>query len=43
MRKRPAIPRIDGGPQTVLLVDDVERAVEFYGKSVMLQPWSAAQ
>lgn len=38
MRKRPAIPRIDGGPQTVLLVDDVERAVEFYGKSVMLQP-----
>ncbi len=38
MRKRPAIPRLDGGSQTVLLVEDVERAVEFYGKSLMLQP-----
>ncbi len=37
MRKRPAIPRIDGGAQTVLLVEDVERAVEFYGKKLLLQ------
>lgn len=37
MRKRPAIPRLDGGTQTVLLVEDVERAVEFYGRSLMLQ------
>lgn len=37
MRKRPTIPRLDGGPQTVLLVEDVERAVEFYGKSLLLQ------
>lgn len=38
MRKRPAIPRLDGGLQTVLLVDDVERSVGFYGKSLLLQP-----
>ncbi|MBI5692110.1 MAG: hypothetical protein HZC55_18675 [Verrucomicrobia bacterium] len=36
MRKRPAIPRLDGGPQTVLLVDDVDRAVEFYRKGLRL-------
>ena len=37
MRKRPAIPRIDGGSQTVLLVEDVERAAEFYGKCLRLE------
>ena len=36
MRKRPAIPRLDGGPQTVLLVEDVARAVAFYGEAVRL-------
>lgn len=36
MRKRPNIPRIDGGSQTVLLVEDVERAAEFYGKRLLL-------
>lgn len=36
MRKRPAIPRLDGGPQTVLLVEDVERAVAFYGATLRL-------
>lgn len=30
MKKRPAIPRLDGGPQTVLLVEDVVRSVAFY-------------
>ncbi len=37
MRKRPAIPRLDGGPQTVLLVEDVERSVEFYGTKLRLE------
>jgi catechol 2,3-dioxygenase-like lactoylglutathione lyase family enzyme len=37
MRKRPAIPRIDGGAQTVLLVADVERTVEFYGGKLLLE------
>ena len=41
MRKRPAIPRLDGGPQTILLVDDVERSVEFYGQSLMLRQTDA--
>jgi catechol 2,3-dioxygenase-like lactoylglutathione lyase family enzyme len=36
MRKRPAIPRLDGGPQTVLLVEDVERSIAFYGSSLQL-------
>ncbi len=37
MRKRPAIPRIDGGNQIVLLVEEVERSVEFYGNKLLLQ------
>ncbi len=37
MRKRPSIPRIEGGSQTVLLVADVERAAEFYGKCLRLE------
>ncbi len=37
MRKRPAIPRLDGGSQTILLVEDVERSVAFYGKSLLLE------
>jgi catechol 2,3-dioxygenase-like lactoylglutathione lyase family enzyme len=37
MRKRPAIPRLDGGPQTVLLVDDVERTAVFYAQTVLLE------
>jgi catechol 2,3-dioxygenase-like lactoylglutathione lyase family enzyme len=37
MRKRPAIPRIDGDPQTVLLVEDVERAVAFYTTGLRLE------
>lgn len=37
MHKRPAIPRLDGGPQTVLLVEDVERAAAFYAQSLLLQ------
>lgn len=37
MRKRPAIPRLDGGPQTVLLVADVERSVEFYAEKLLLE------
>lgn len=38
VRKRPEIPRLDGGPQTVLLVEDVARSAAFYGGSVRLQP-----
>jgi len=37
MKKRPAIPRLDGGSQTVLLVEDVERSVDFYGESLRLE------
>ena len=37
MKKRPAIPRLDGGPQTILLVEDLARAVEFYGQSLRLE------
>lgn len=38
MRKRPTIPRLDGGQQTVLLVEDVERSSEFYGRKLRLEP-----
>lgn len=38
VKKVPAIPRLDGGPQTVLLVEDVERSVEFYGECLRLEP-----
>lgn len=37
MPKRPTIPRLDGGQQTVLLVEDVERSVEFYGRKLRLE------
>ena len=37
MRKRPAIPRLDGGTQTVLLVEDVQRSVAFYAQKLMLK------
>jgi len=37
MRKRPAILGLDGGNQTVLLVEDVERSAEFYAKKLRLQ------
>ncbi len=37
MRKLPAIPRLDGGPQTVLLVDDVDRTAVFYAQTVLLE------
>ena len=36
MKKRPAIPRLDGGPQTILLVEDVERAAAFYTEQLRL-------
>lgn len=36
MKKRPAIPRLDGGPQTILLVEDVERSAAFYRESLLL-------
>lgn len=37
MKKRPAIPRLEGGPQTILLAEDVERMAEFYRKNLQLQ------
>ena len=37
VKKRPAIPSLDGGPQTVLLVENVERSVDFYGESLRLE------
>lgn len=37
MKKRPAIPRLDGGPQTILLVEDVERSVAFYQDDLRLE------
>jgi len=37
MKKRPAIPRLDGGPQTILLVEDVERSVAFYRDHLRLE------
>lgn len=36
MKKRPAIPRLEGGPQTILLAEDVERMAEFYRKNLQL-------
>ena len=36
MKKRPAIPRLDGGPQTILLVEDVERSAAFYRENLLL-------
>lgn len=37
MKKRPAIPRLDGGPQTILLVEDVERSLGFYRDHLRLE------
>lgn len=37
MKKLPAIPRLDGGPQTILLVEDVERSVAFYEGDLRLE------
>ncbi len=37
MKKRPAIPRLDGGPQTILLVEDVARSVAFYEGDLRLE------
>ena len=37
IKKRPAIPRLDGGPQTLILVEDVERSVEFYRDTLRLE------
>ncbi|MCX6952327.1 MAG: VOC family protein [Verrucomicrobia bacterium] len=36
MKKRPAIPRLDGGPQTILLVEDVRLSVAFYRDQLRL-------
>lgn len=37
LSKRPVIPRLDGGPQTILLVEDLARSVEFYRDSLRLE------
>lgn len=37
MNKRPAIPRLDGGAQTILLVEDVARSVAFYSETLRLE------
>jgi catechol 2,3-dioxygenase-like lactoylglutathione lyase family enzyme len=37
MKKRPAIPSLDGGPQTILLVEDVARTAEFYQENLRLE------
>ena len=37
MKKRPAIPRLDGGPQTILLVEEVARSVAFYRDHLRLE------
>lgn len=37
MKKRPVIPRLDGGPQTLLLVEDVPRSVAFYRDELRLE------
>lgn len=37
VKKRPTIPRLDGGPQTILLVEDVERAAAFYTQELRLE------
>ena len=36
MKKRPVIPRLDGGPQTILLVEEVVRSVAFYRDQLRL-------
>ncbi len=36
MKKRPIIPSLDGGPKTVLLVDDVERSTAFYRDNLQM-------
>lgn len=36
-KKRPAIPRLDGGPQTIILVEEVARSVDFYGDVLRLE------
>ena len=36
-KKRPAIPRLDGGPQTIILVEEVGRSVDFYGNVLRLE------
>jgi catechol 2,3-dioxygenase-like lactoylglutathione lyase family enzyme len=36
MKKRPAIPRLDRGPQTILLVEEVVRSVAFYRDQLRL-------
>lgn len=37
LKKRPVIPRLDGGPQTILLVEEVARSVEFYRDNLRLE------
>ena len=37
MKKRPAIPHLDGAPQTILLVEDVERSAAFYSGDLRLE------
>ncbi len=37
VKKRPIIPRLNGGPQTVLLVENVERSLAFYRDSLRLE------
>jgi catechol 2,3-dioxygenase-like lactoylglutathione lyase family enzyme len=37
MKKRPLIPRLDGGPQTILLAEDVERSAAFYRDHLRLE------
>ncbi|MEY2878149.1 MAG: hypothetical protein RLZZ15_529 [Verrucomicrobiota bacterium] len=41
MKKRPAIPRLDGGPQTILLVEDLAAAIAFYGQALRLEQCEA--
>jgi len=38
MKKRPAIPNLDGGPQTILLVEDVAKTSAFYQEILRLEP-----
>ena len=37
MKRRPAIPRLDGGPQTIHLVEDVARSIAFYQDYLRLE------
>ena len=37
MTKRPMIPRLDSGPQTLILVEEVERSVDFYRDVLRLE------